>query len=150
MLRITLTIYSNGFIAQSTTITQDTDLFLEQTLLRLAKEGIIVYKPEMIRKKHYTSEVICRSELELMRFPDLSKACDLISNFVYKGAQPVGAVGILLDADPLAPGRQIRFRFERREGVPTAENQFYSLGPLSSDQHQQVLDAIEEALAEKP
>lgn len=84
-----------------------------------------------------------------MRFPDLSKARTLISTFVYGGAQPIGVSGLLLDADFLVPDRQIPFRFERREGFPASENLFYSHGPLSNDHHQQVLDAIEEALTGK-
>jgi hypothetical protein len=143
---IEATLYNNGIVASGRTTTDDTDLFLEHVLVRLAKGGVIEYRPEMIRRRQYASEIIAVTDKELI-FPAFDKVCALLSGAVDGGKQEFTVAGLLCDIDQVVPSRQIPFRFERRANTPFSENTYYSHGPLKTQDHIAVLDAIEEALS---
>jgi hypothetical protein len=143
---IELTVYQNGFLAMSSTSTDDTDKFLEALCMRLAKEGSISFRPEMIRRKQYSSEVVAHSDMQLA-LPHLAPVYTALSENVYAGRAEFSWFSLVLDVDPLTPGKQVPFKFERRTSSAFNENLWYSHGPLSTSQHQTVLDAIEKALA---
>lgn len=141
--------YSDGLVAIATTKTEDTELFLERTLTRLTKEGLIVYRPEIVTEKRYASEVVARADRPLMEFPQLASVYELFSKFVYptNAAKPC-VVGLALDLDPGEARRQvIPLKFERRANTSKSENLYYSHAPVKSSQHQILLDELEKALS---
>ncbi|MEX2304505.1 MAG: hypothetical protein WD733_26420 [Bryobacterales bacterium] len=142
---IDITIYNNGIMATSTTNTDDTDLFIDLVLARLAKEGVVTYRPEMFRKKQYASEIVTHFDKQLA-IPAFDRVCQLLSRFAYSSTLHFATGGLVFDTDPTMPGRQAPFRFERRVGASLSENLYYSHGPLKTNDHIAVLEAIEEAL----
>ena len=60
-----LDIYNDGFIADTRSSTKDTELFIEDALYSLIKDFDLVYKPEMLRKKLYVSELTLRTDRQL-------------------------------------------------------------------------------------
>jgi hypothetical protein len=144
---IELTIFNDGFVAMSTTSTDDTDTFLQQVGARLAKENLITFRPEMVKRKIYASEVIARSEKNLV-IPQLEPVNTILASILgTASAGPVSWTGLMLDVDPLTPAKQVPFKLERRATVPFSENLWYSHGPLSTKQHHEILNALEEALS---
>jgi hypothetical protein len=146
---IELVIYNNGVVAKTSTSTEDSERFLEMLCLRLAKENTISYHPGMIRKKQYSSEVVARSDMQLLLplLPQLAPVYAALSRDIYAGRSEFSWFGLVLDVDPLTPGKQVPFKFERRDTSSFTENLWYSHGPLSTIQHKSVLDALEKALA---
>lgn len=143
---IELTIYNNGIVAMSSTSTLDTETFLERLCSRLSKEGVIHYRPEMVKRKQYSSEVVARSDKQLA-LPQLDPVYAALSQHVYGGTAKLSCFGLSIDTDPLAPAKQIPFKFEHRATTSFDENLWYSHGPLSTEQHQAILDILEIALS---
>lgn len=149
MTGVSLTVYHNGLVAECSTSTDDSDAFLERAFFRLAEERSISYDPGMIRKRNYASEVIARSDRDL----DLGRLAPVytaLSQMIYpSGERGLSWSAISLDIDQLAPERQVPFRFERRAGVSFREGLYYSHGPISTANHQMVLDILEECFSER-
>ena len=145
MTGVEIIVYNDGVVATCTTSTEDSDSFLESACSRLAKEGIITYRPEIVGKKQYASEVIARSDKSL-QLPQLNSVYNIMSDYVGVDNSLLSWWSIKLDVDPKTSRRQVPFQFERRANTPFEENLWYSHGPLTTVQHKAVLDAIEAAL----
>lgn len=145
---VTLSIYNNGVMAACCTSTSDAEKFLDILAALLSGEGIISYRPDMVTKRVYASEVFARSERHLV-VSQLGPVYALLSDLLYGGKSQFSCVGLTLDVDPQIPSalRQPAFKFERRVNAPIEENRWYSYAPTSSDRHQLILNAIEDALA---
>ena len=151
MTGVAVTIYSDGMVAETSTTTTDADLGLGRALERLAKEGIITYRPEMVKRKQYATELVVRPRQPLKSLATFSALYKLLLELVYpQHANNVHfeTAGFVFDVDPTFLQRQVAFTFQRRLGVSWEENLYYSHGPFSSEQHALVLDELERALAE--
>ena len=146
---IAVTLYSNGLVAETCTTTADTDLWLGSALEHLAKERIIVYRPEMVKRKQYATELVVRPRQPLKPLETFSALYRLLVELIYpQYADNVHfeTAGFVFDVDHTFPHRQVSFTFQRRAGVAWEENLYYSHGPFSNEQHQLVLDKLEKAL----
>jgi len=144
---IELTIYNTGALATTCTSTDDADRFIELAYARLAKEDLLAFRPEIIKRKQYSSELIARS-IGQLQIPKLDPVYALISQLIYNGKADLSFNTLWLDSDQISTQwKQGPFKFERRAGVSFRDNLWYSHGPFSTQQHQQVLDEIERALS---
>ena len=146
MTGVEIVIYNDGVVATCATSTEDSDAFLELVCVRLAKEGIISYSPELVSKKQYVSEVFARSDKPLS-LPQLNPVYNVLSKFIGLNEVQLSWSSLKLDVDPTVASRQVTFKFERRASKSFDQNLWYSHGPLTTTQHQAVLNAIEVALA---
>src|SRR5262245_8360139 len=64
-ISVDIAIYNDGFIADTRSSTKETELFISDALHALVKDFGLVYKPEMLRKKLYVSELTLRAERHL-------------------------------------------------------------------------------------
>jgi hypothetical protein len=147
---VALTIYNDGTVVETTTSTDDADLFTDHVATRLAKEGYIQYSPGLVRKRQYSSEIEAYPDSNLLLLSKLEPFCRALTEAIYP-SQPGAFVtpsSLLFDADPTSPGKQIPFKFERRLGVPFSENLYYSHAPLRTQQHIEMLSLLESALTQ--
>src|SRR5437016_1435077 len=69
---VELKIYNDGLIANTQSSTRDTDRFLEDVLISASAEFSLNFRPEMIRKKLYVSELNVFSQKNFVH-PGLEK-----------------------------------------------------------------------------
>lgn len=149
MTGVNITLFADGIVAQTCTTTNDGDLFLGRGLERLAKDGIITYGPDMVRRKRYATEFVVKPMKPLRPLPNFSALYKLLAEIICPGDAMYAdfeVSGLVFDIDPTLPRRQVPFTFQRRLGAEFQENLYYSHGPFSNEQHEQVLDELEKAL----
>jgi len=145
---VNLTIYNDGLLAETRSSTTDSDAFLEDLLVWLSGEFDLSYEPEMIRTKVYVSELHIRMEqkLEVLN-PSLEEFSKELSLKVPGyGEISLEASGISFWTDPSKVGRATPFRLERQEGMPFKENRYYSMAPLPTELHLEMLEEFERIL----
>jgi hypothetical protein len=148
---VSLTVYFNGVLAQTSTSTEDADRFIDQALARLAKEGLIAFHLGFVKNRRYQSEVLARAERHI-KFPDFAKFCSTLTKMAYPESKEsaFSSTGIIFDTDPEPLGihrKRPQFSLERKIDVPWSENLYYSLAPLSTPEHAQALDELEGILS---
>jgi hypothetical protein len=148
---INLTVYFNGLLAHTSTSTDDADHFLEQVAARLVKEGSISFHPGLVKSKRYQSEVVAHAE-QAINFPAFDKFCSILTSMAYPDSktQMFGTTGIIFDTDSELLGvnrKRPQFTLERKVDLTWSENLYYSQAPLSTQQHEKALNALEAALS---
>ena len=145
---VDLTIYNDGFLADTRSSTIDSDGFLDDLLVWLSKEHNFIPHKGVQRGKVYVSELYFSMEKCLYTLnPKLEKFAGLLSSKIigYNDIDlEVG--GISLWRDPGKIGRPGAFRIERQEGLPFKENRYYSAAPLQTEAHLELLEEFEKIL----
>ncbi len=145
---VDLTIYNDGFLADTRSSTIDSDRFLDDLLVWLSKEYNFIPYKEVQRGKVYISELYFSMGKCLYALnPKLKKFAGLLSSKIigYNDIDlEVG--GISLWRDPGKIGQPGAFRIERQEGLPFKENRYYSVAPLQTEVHIEVLEEFEKIL----
>jgi hypothetical protein len=148
-LMLNLTIYSDGLMVDTRSNTKDSDAILEQSLTWLVRDFGLTYKSEMIRKRGYVSELHVYSDgpLEALN-PGLTALAAKLKSLVplSRGTVPFAPVGVTIGPDPDAREQLASFRFERVPGVPWSENRYYSIAPMQTDTHLELLNDFENVL----
>ena len=146
---VDLTIYNDGFLADTRSSTIDSDGFLDDLFAWLSEEYNLIPYKEVERGKVYISELYFSMEKRLYALnPKLEKFAGLLSSKIigYNDIDlEVG--GISLWRDPGKIGQPGAFRIERQEGLPFKENRYYSTAPLQTEVHIEVLEEFEKILA---
>jgi hypothetical protein len=143
---VELKIYSDGFIANTWSSTHDAEVFLEDALKSASKEFSLAFKPDIIRRKLFLSEMNVKSVKNLVGVnPTLAAFADKIAehlsasmsqHFEFSGVTfwPVQEMSL----SALSP-----FRFERKSNTFPSERKYYSVAPLHTDDHIKLLDWFE-------
>jgi hypothetical protein len=147
-ISVDLSFYNDGLVADTRSSTKDSDMFIQDVLTSIIKDFDLVYKPEMLRKKFYISELNVKPERPL------NNANQKMQRFVRKIVSMMGDnnPGTLEFAslgfwwDPVLPNAQSHFQFERTVNTPFSEQRYYSRAPLHTDDHLQLLDEFEDLL----
>jgi hypothetical protein len=152
-ITVNFSLYGDGVVAETWSSTENGDAFLEELLRSAASKYGLAYRPEMIRTKQYISEVTVHLDHLLGNInPKIAEFCDTLSNiFSRHGLAPFEMTGMLFGPDVLTtsykpPGLSI----ERKQGVPFAQNRFWSKSPFTTKEHLFALKEFEEMLANKP
>jgi hypothetical protein len=143
-----LKIYNDGFVAETQSSTHGSDAFLKDALELAVKDFNLAYKPQMVRRKLYFSELYVSSEKQLIGInPELSnfaaKIAELLPSKMEISYEFAGFSFWPTKAMPhavLSP-----FRFERKIGTLPEENKYYSAAPTHTDDHLRLLDDFEAA-----
>lgn len=144
-----LTIYNDGFVADTRSSTTDSDEFLEDGFNWLSKEYGYTPIQEIIRSKTYVSEVYVKMDKALnILNPKLERFAELLSSNVegYGDNVILETTGISFLSDPGIIGRPGPFKLERQEGIPFEENRYYSIAPLQTEAHLEMLEELEKIL----
>ena len=146
---VELKVYNDGLVANTWSSTQETDAFLEDVLRSAATEFSLAYKPEIIRRKMYFSELNVRSLRNLAGInPTLVQLANKVAELV------PGCLGISFEfagamvspIQSMTPAIVSPFRFERKNNTSPEEHKYYSTAPLHTDDHLRVLDWFEQNL----
>jgi hypothetical protein len=139
------TLYTDGFVVDTTVSTRASDAFLEDLLLFLRSEFGFAYNPKIIQKKNYVSELVVTIQ------EPFDQALQAYSLLMDRLNESTGVIyrpfGFTLSADPLLGARKpADFRLERELGKPFEEKRYYSLAPLQTDEHLKMLQELEDQL----
>jgi hypothetical protein len=148
---ISLTVYNDGIVIDTTSSTQEADQFAADLLSRASKEFVLAYEPEMIRKHLYVSILIVRADVSLNAFnPKLAVFAERISEALGNGASSTSKLqfaGLGFWSEPSDNGVHKTFSFMPQAGKTFAEHRFYSEAPLKTEDHLRLLEELELILA---
>jgi hypothetical protein len=147
-----LTLFNNGLVVDTRSSTADSEAIIEEGLQWMADTFGLVFRPDMIARKQYLSELVvrCAKPLDGLN-PKLRPFAEKLSKAVSKIAnQPLEfqTSNIAIGFDTLSTKLTFSpFRVERLIDVPFAENKFYAGAPLPTDLHIELLNEFETLLA---
>jgi hypothetical protein len=140
-----LRIYNDGLVADTRESTESSDLLLSDVFESAAKEFSLAYKPEMVRKKMYLSELIVSTEKSLAVLnPKLNQFAEKLTEAI-EDKLPVELAGVSFWS--ATSPNLLHFRFERKWGADFPENRYYSRAPLPTAKHQELLNELEAILS---
>ena len=148
-VNVELKVYTDGLVASTWSSTRDTDGFLGNVLSSAAEEFSLAYRPEIVRRKMYLSELHVKSFKELAGInPKLIEFAEKIRTLIPGNVRlPFEPAGVMIA--PLQGFTSISiapFRFERKNGTSPDEHKYYSVAPLHTDDHLKLLDSFEQDL----
>jgi len=149
-----LIIYTYGIVLDTRTSTQESRRLLEEAFEWGRKELGFTYKPEMIKRWQYASQVTFRSTAQMT---GASSAVERLAASVAKGVTDTMGenlkydLSILsIDYDQLTRKHPLgRFSIQRRDNTPFSENKYFSDAPLPTDIHIKLLEQFEKDLSRK-
>jgi len=147
-ISVELNIYNDGFIVDTRSSTKDSDLFIKDVIDSLVKDFGLIYKPEMLRKRLYVSELDLRSERSLNNInPRVQAFIHKIRSMMdtdERGILELASLGFMWDS--ALPNGQSHFQFERTAETPFSEGRYYSRAPLHTEDHLSLLNEFEDLL----
>lgn len=146
VLTVSFTLYGDGIVADTGASTQHTEAFIDD-LLSFAQQAGLVYRPDLIQRKQYVSELIVRPHAAIVSLcGKLGSLAAMINRMVPPFEATYEWTGFQLGADHRYPFQPLAFTFERETKVPFDLNRFYSSAPLRTEQHEALLDEMEALL----
>lgn len=143
-----LIIYTYGILLDTRSSTQESRRLLEEAFQWGKNELGLVYKPSMIKRWQYASQVIFRSNVPFTTVqPAFQRLSDNVSKHV---AELMGEnlkyelTAFTVDYDPLTRKHPLgSFSIQRRDNTPFSENKYFSVAPLPTDMHIALLEEFE-------
>ena len=150
-INVDLTVFVDGFIADTRSSTQDSDAFLDELLTSATTElGLVPYK-EVLRTNSYLSELLVQTDKSLNTLnPKLERFAKRLTSLIEgHDHHPIAfeTYAIALWTNPtitLPPGP---FRFQRADDIPFSENRYHSIAPLQTEIHIELLTEFESILS---
>ncbi|SRR6266513_2064660 len=148
-------IYTYGIVLDTRSSTQESRRLLEEAFQWGVKELGLTYKPSMVKRWQYASQVTFRSKMDLMAMSPAVKG--LAEAMTANVGQLMGEnlkyepTALLVDYDQLLRKHPLgRFSIQRRDNTPFSENKYFSDAPLPTDVHLKLLEQFEADLLKKP
>jgi hypothetical protein len=143
-------IFPHGLALDTTTSTQDSENILEDALIWASKTLGLSYRPGIVKRKSYVSNVTFYSDEPLLFVnPVLNRVGDELSKTVstsLKLPYVFEPIGVLLGIDPETQRIPVQaFTVERRQGIAFSENKYFSAAPVPTDVHLALLETFERA-----
>lgn len=148
-----MVILTNGIYVDTLASTEASEGILRETLGAAAEEMGIAYQEGMLKRRAYISQLAFYSDAPLFLIhPVFRKIGEIVSgevndNFGKSLPYQATAVGLNYDVTttPLGPAP---FNIQRREGAPFGDKKYFSVAPVKTNIHLQLLDMVETAAAE--
>jgi hypothetical protein len=145
-------ILDEAIVIETRSSTNDSESIFEETLQWAADSFGLTYKPEMITRKLYVSEVYFRSEKSLCSLnPALQGFGEKLTNSMKEHTNTsfnyeMSGLSFYYDSSTIkiAPAP---FKIERLETAGYSENKYYSLAPLPTEVHLDLLKEFEKSLS---
>jgi len=149
-----LVIYTYGIVLDTRVSTQESRRLLEEAFEWGRKELGFVYKPAMVKRWQYASQVTFRSTAPMTGSNSaVGKLAASVAKVVadIMGENLKYDLAILsVDYDQLTRKHPLgRFSIQRRDNTPFSENKYFSDAPLPTDIHIQLLEQFEKDLSGK-
>jgi hypothetical protein len=145
---VELSVFNDGFVAKSSSSTEDTDRFLDDVISSAVVDFNLTFDPSMIRRKLYLSELNIKLQQPI---PNLNPKLSAFASKLTKDSgstNPFEAGGLSFWTDVTnSVYKTPPFTIERRLNAPFNENRFYTKAPLQTTQHIEMLAEFEEILA---
>jgi hypothetical protein len=140
-----LSIYNDGFVADTRTDSFATDEFLEDVLHFCINTFSLTYDSQTRKKRGYLSELIVTTERRLDSVGDrLASFASTLSEYMGGAtSSPFEVEAVRFSADHAIQGRTSPFSIERQARTPFAKNRYYSQAPLTTIHHLDVLSKFE-------
>ncbi len=147
ILTVSFTLYNDGIVAETLSSTKHTDLFLED-LLSFGQQFGLVVQPDLVQRKRYISELIVRPKRQLGSLSDrLDKFAAKLNQMSLPSEAAYEWTGFEISAEPRFANQPGAFKFEREVKSTFDLNRFYSIAPLHTDQHEELLRDLEAIMA---
>lgn len=146
-IRITLTIYNDGLVVDTRSSTNHSDALLENTFSQFSEIFKMPPLQSVMKRKLYVSQVFVSTDksLELLN-PKLKQISKYLDQCFGKDKNfQVGGISFWPDQKDKSSPKP--FTFERTISVPFSENRYYSVAPLQTDKHLELLDKLEKVLS---
>lgn len=146
-----LLVFTDGLIVDTRSSTGDSSAIIADVLTWAADSFGLTFRPDMLSRQIYFSEVTFRSECQLSTLnPALSKVAEMLSASVARitgQVLPYDVAQFNFNFDPLESKLIISpFRVERLGNTPYSENKYYSTAPMPTEEHLELLAVFESAL----
>jgi hypothetical protein len=146
---IGLSIYTDGFVADALSSTDDSTEFLVELMGWMTKEyGLSL--PSKITKL-YASNIDVETDAPLANLnPRMVEVLELVDaryRASHEIRQEFSFSGISVWTEDIGkPGAPVPFKFERKIQTPFSANHYFSQAPLKTKDHSELLDKLEEIL----
>ena len=144
-------IFTGGIHVDTNASTDASEMILQDALTWAAKEFAIAFRPEMLKRWAYVSQITFHSEVPILSLHAvLTKISKKLSKEVndHFGQpleyQPV-SLSLLFDTLTTQSGTA-PFTIQRREGVPFSDNKYFSTAPVKTKVHFALIEQIEKEL----
>lgn len=139
------TMFGDGIVVDTALSTEFSEAFLSDVLDFLSTQFALTYRPEMVHRRIYLSELIVRTDKDLHRlFAPLAAINQKLELLTGKNFQPAG-FGFGVDPT-ISTAQPAPFRFEREVLKPFEQQRYYSAAPLQTVQHEDLLREMEALL----
>jgi hypothetical protein len=144
-------ILNSGIYVDTAADTDASDAVLQDCLSWAASELGIVYRPEMMRRKAYISQLTFYSDAPILELhPVLQKLCTAVSHQVRENfgqSLQYQPTGISMVYDQLTTNfGTAAFTVQRREGVPFSDGKYFSAAPVKTRIHLELLEELERSV----
>jgi hypothetical protein len=149
-----LVLYTYGLTLDTTVSTQESRRLLEEALEWGKEELGLRYKPSMISRWNYASQLTFYSKVPLTGIsPALQRLADGVTKSVGEMTQEslqYELISFHVDHDQLNRKHPLgAFSIQRRDNTPFSENKYFSNAPLPTDIHTKLLEQFEADLSNK-
>lgn len=145
-LTVSLSIFDDGLIADTRASTDEADHFLADALSWASAEFGLPHYSELEVKNLYSSEITVQLDLSRSLF---GRKFSGFSNKLKQGVSnnpgvPMELIALHFGPDPSVVKRVAPFKFERLINSPFDRNEYYSVAPLPTSEHIELLQALEQ------
>lgn len=146
---VALSIYADGLVADTASSSDDSTEFLVQLSGWMTKEYGMTLPTGIV--KMYVSNIDVETDALLANLnPKMSEVLELI-DARYRASHEIDRhfdfSGISVWTEDIGkPGTPIPFKFERKIQTPFSANHYFSQAPLTTKDHSELLDKLEEIL----
>ncbi len=147
-----LTIFTGALIVDTSSSTADSDTIVEEALLWAATDLGLNYKPGMIKRRQYISDLVFYSDIQLLAvhpaFVNLQKAVtETAAQYLWQRRE-YDMTHFGLDFDKtLTPLISAPFSIQRRGNALFTENKYFSEAPFPTDVHVKLIEQLEADLS---
>jgi hypothetical protein len=144
-------IFTNVMVVETASSTGDSEKILEDALVWGSETFGLLYRPGMIKRKAYVSQLTFYSDSVLSKLnPALLKVAQILNArvpqyFGYELKYKPSAFAISYDSLEIRNGAA-QFSIEARAEVPYVENKYFSTAPLPTEEHIELLQTLESDL----
>lgn len=147
-------ILTSGIYLDTMASTDESERILRETLLAASNELGVYFREEMFKRRAYISQLSFYSDAPLFLIhPVFNKISERVSkevntNFDKSLVYEPTAINLSYDPSTTQIG-PAPFSIQRREGAPFTDNKYYSVAPVKTGVHLELLDQLESALKVK-
>jgi hypothetical protein len=147
-----LTVFTGALVVDTSTSTEASERVLEEALTWGAQELGLTYKPGMIKRRQYISDIVFQSDIKILAvhsaFTNLQKSLtDASETYLWQRRQ-YELTHFGLDFDhTMNPLQAVPFSIQRRGNVLFGENRYFSEAPLPTSVHAKLIEQFEADLA---